>query len=249
MSELMRLRLAKGVFALLRPSCWRALARGVAPSIEHREVLRGLDCDLIMDVGANRGQFTLMAGLVHPRVRVHAYEPLPSEAAVFRAVHGDRPGVSLHVLALGDEPGEAELHVSGRADSSSLLPIGELQARLFPSTAEVGRQRVSVVTLDSLPEHWRTASRALLKLDVQGFELNVLRGATEALRHCAYVYAECSEVPLYSGQALRADVEEFLLGRGLVVVGRHNPSFADGKLVQADYLFGRVERPAPAAAP
>jgi len=239
MSDLIYLRLAKGCFALLRPACWRALARGVAPSIEHRAVLRALECDLVLDVGANRGQFTLMACLVLPQVPVQAYEPLLTEAAVFRVVHGRREGVTLHALALGDQPGEAELHVSGRADSSSLLPIGDLQARLFPSTAEVGRQKVTVATLDSLPAHWRTASRALLKLDVQGFELNVLRGATEALKHCAYVYAECSEMPLYSGQALRAEVEEFLRQQGLVVLGRHNPSFAGGKLVQADYLFGR----------
>lgn len=240
MTEITRLRFAKIWFSLTRPGCWRALTRRVAPSIEHREVLCLVNCDLVLDVGANRGQFTLMARLTHLGVPVHAYEPLPGEAKVFRAVHDGGSGITLHEMALGDQPGSAELHVSGRADSSSLLPIGELQARFFPSTAEVRTSRVPVATLDSLPTHWQDASRALLKLDVQGFELNVLRGATAALRHCAYVYVECSEVPLYVGQALRAEVEEQLLSQGFKLQGRYNPAFVEGRMIQADYLFGRV---------
>ena len=62
------------------------LARGVVPSLEHRGVLRSLDIDLILDVGANRWQFTLMARLLQPLVRVQDYEPLSGEVEVFRAV-------------------------------------------------------------------------------------------------------------------------------------------------------------------
>lgn len=233
------MRLLKAWFSATHPRCWWALAHGVAPSIEHREGLRGLDVDLVLDVGANRGQFTLMARLLLPQVPIRAYEPLSDEAAVYRLIHGVQPGIELFELALGDAEGSAVLHVSGQADSSSLLPIGELQARLFPRTAEVGTRRVAVATLDSLGGHWGYARRALLKLDVQGFELNVLRGAKVALQHCAFVYAECSEVPLYSGQALRTDVESFLRTEGFVFRARFNPSFANNRLVQADYLFCR----------
>jgi FkbM family methyltransferase len=239
MLDLLPLRLSKIGFALANPRYWPALARGVAPSVEHRKLLSGLQVDLLLDVGANRGQFSLMARHLHPNLPIHAYEPLAAEAAIYRAVFGGQAGIELHELALGDRAGMAELHVSGRPDSSSLLPIGELQVRIFPSTAEVASRRVEVATLDGLPGHWRSAQRALLKLDVQGFELNVLRGATAALRHCAFVYAECSEVPLYTGQALRAEVEGFLRLQGFSLRGRLNPSFADGKMIQADYLFGR----------
>ena len=92
-------------------------------------------------------------------------------------------GIELHEVALGEVKRTAQFHVSRRADSSSLLPIGELQSRLFPGTEERGTINVEVVPLDSLEAHWRSASRALLKLDVQGYELNVLRGARQALRH------------------------------------------------------------------
>jgi FkbM family methyltransferase len=202
-------------------------------------MLRSLAPDMVLDVGANRGQFTLMVRLLYPTMPIRAYEPLHDAVVEFERIHGRKSGIELYELALGDRTGSARLHVSGQSDSSSLLPIGELQARFFPNTTEVGIENVKVTTLDSLPVHWQTARRALLKLDVQGFELNVLRGATAALRHCAFVYAECSEVPLYTGQALRMEVEGFLQLQGFSVRGRFNPSFVGGQLIQADYLFGR----------
>lgn len=234
-----QLRLRKAWFALTHPVCWPALARSTAPSIEHRAVLREIDADLLLDVGANRGQFSLMMRLLHPDVPIHAYEPLTGEAGVYRELFGRRRDVELHLVALGSEAGEGEMHVSGRADSSSMLPIGALQSQLFPSTSEVGTRKVPVATLDSLSAHWQHASRALLKIDVQGFELQVLRGAGRALEHCAYVYVECSSVSLYDNQALFPEVAAFLESRGFTQARRANEQWSDTGLVQADYLFVR----------
>ena len=233
-------KLGKIAFSLGHPRCWSPLTKGVAPAIEHRHVLAALDCDLLLDVGANRGQFSLIARVTHPRLPIHAFEPQPGEAAIYRGIFGNDPRVSLHEVALGDREGEADLHISRRADSSSLLPIGEMQSKLFPATEEVGTHRVRVQTLDSQAPQWSGATRALLKLDVQGFELGVLKGSISALRQCAFVYAECSEIPLYTGQALFPEVAEFLKVQGFRPVRRANEQFVDGKLIQADHLFGRA---------
>jgi FkbM family methyltransferase len=211
----------------------------VAPAVEHRVLLSSVAPDLVLDVGANRGQFSLVARATHPQTPIHAFEPQPGEAAIYRKLMAHRPGIVLHELALGDQPGEADLHISRRRDSSSLLPIGDLQAKLFPATEEVGTHRVKVVTLDSLKAHWSTARRILLKLDVQGFELAVLRGAPDTLCQCAYVYAECSQVPLYTGQALYPEVVAFLAGYGFRPLQRINEQFDGDRLIQADHLFGR----------
>lgn len=240
MNKLFQLRLAKAWFSLCRPGLWRGLRLGVAPSLEHREVLQDLDPDVLLDVGANRGQFSLMARQVHPRLPIQAFEPLPAEAAVYRRIFDGQAGVTLHPVALGDASSTAALHVSRRADSSSLLPIGEMQTTLFPHTEEIGTHLVRVVRLDSMPEQWQAARRALLKIDVQGFELNVLRGAGQALEHCANVYVECSEVALYTGQALYPDIAAFLAKEGFSLTRRANEQWADGRLIQADYLFSRA---------
>lgn len=208
------------------------------PTVEHIPVLKQLDVDGILDVGANRGQFTLACRLAL-RAPIVAFEPIPQEAEVFQRVHGQTPGVRLIEAALGDHSGRARLHLSGRADSSSLLPIGARQEELFPETRAVGEIEVIVERLDRFQTHWPGCSRLLLKLDVQGFELQVLRGAPETLRNCAYVYAECSEVPLYDGQALRVEVASYLESHGFRAESRWNPHYRAGELIQADYLFAR----------
>lgn len=239
MNDLFKLRLAKLGFSLLRPACWKALLGGVAPAIEHRAVLRPLAIDGIIDVGANRGQFTLVCRMTHPGLPIVAFEPIPDEAATYRKVHGGRPHVHLIESALGKTTGTATLHLSKSADSSSLLPIGDRQKQLFRDTGEIGTIAVPVQRLDDLSDHWKGRIRQLLKIDVQGFELNVVRGAVETLKSCAYVYTECSEVALYDGQALRGEVEAFLQKQGFVIQGRYNEQKSNGQLIQADYLFVR----------
>ena len=237
--KLFALRLEKLAIALAHPVCWRALAHGVAATTEHLPILRGLKIDGVIDVGANRGQFTLACRLALPAVPVVAFEPIPTEAAAFRRVHGWSPLVRLIEAAAGESKGTAVLHLSKCADSSSLLPIGRRQVEFFGDTVEIGTINVPVQRLDDNGEGWSGRTRQLLKLDVQGFELSVLRGAVETLTSCAYIYAECSEVALYDGQALRIEVETFLNAQGFIVQGRFNDQRHGGELIQADYLFRR----------
>jgi FkbM family methyltransferase len=240
--SLIKLRLAKLWTSATRPTYWNALLSGVAPAIEHRAILRRLKVDGVLDVGANRGQFTLACRFALPGVPVVAFEPIPKEAEVFRRVHAGMPWVQLIESALGETTKRAILHLSQKADSSSLLPIGAKQTELFKDTVEVGTIDVPVTRMDDLASLWYGRNEQLLKLDVQGYELSVLRGATETLKSCAFVYAECSEIALYDGQALRADVEKFLQEHGFTMQRRHNEQWAQGQLIQADYLFSRAQK-------
>jgi FkbM family methyltransferase len=231
------LRIRKLVYSLAHPRCWKALWMRVAPSIEHREVLSRLACDFIIDVGANRGQFSLVSRLVNPGVPIVAFEPIPAEAEVFCRVTSGFKNIQLHQVAIGEKASEAEIHLSHSADRSSLLPIGEILKKLFPATDEIGTEKVPVKKLDDFKAEWERHSRILLKIDAQGFELSVLKGATETLKYCAYVYVECSEIELYVGQALYRDVATFLEQQGFRLQFRHNETVIDGELIQADYLF------------
>jgi FkbM family methyltransferase len=231
------MKLKKALFSLSHLRCWNALCLGIVPAIEHERVLARLDCDLILDVGANRGQFSLISRIVKPTIPIVAFEPIQTEAEVFRKALSGK-NVRLHCVALGEYAGEAEIHLSRKADSSSLLPIGEAQSKLF-TTDEIGTLKVPVKKLDDLKSEWQEYSRILLKIDVQGFELSVLKGSTETLKNCVYVYVECSEIELYVGQALYRDVANFLNQQGFKLQSRCTETVVDGKLIQADYLFVR----------
>lgn len=231
--------LKKLVYAATHLNCWPAAFRGVVPSIEHFQFLKSIDIDGIIDVGANRGQFSLACRSVKPRVPIVAFEPNPSEVEVYRRLLGAYKDVVIKQTALGQTRGSAVFHISGRRDSSSLLPIGPEQNRIFPGTGEVATMEVPVALLDDYCELWPASRRQLLKIDVQGFEHPVLMGAVETLRTCQYVYVECSERELYRGQVLRSGICKLLGEHGFKESSSYNPLYHDGNLVQADYVFIR----------
>jgi FkbM family methyltransferase len=214
--------------------------RGVGASVEHEAVIAALDPATVVDVGANVGQFSLMVRALCPAARIHAFEPMPDAAATFRALFAHDPKVTLHQLAVAAASGEATLHVSARADSSSLLPIGEEQLRVFPGTEEVSAMRIPTAPLDAVLTADDIAPPALMKIDVQGYELEVLRGSESLLGRFDHIYVEASFVPLYEGQPLYDEVAAFLAGHGFQEKSRHNMGFdAEGAPVQADFLFAR----------
>lgn len=218
---------------------------GVAAGVEHERLLAYLGCRTIVDVGANRGQFTLAAMTACPSARIIAFEPLPSPARVFRRVIDGQRRVTLHEIALGSARGEAVMHVSRRDDSSSLLPIGPAQRSLFPGTGEVGTACVPVARLCDVVAPEALRAPTLLKVDVQGYELEVLKGCREVIESIDFVYAECSFVELYRGQALAAEVIAWLKESGLHLAALYN-AVSDGhcRVIQGDLLFMRtVERP------
>jgi len=231
-------RIIKLYRCLTDPLFRRALlSHGVAAASEHRHVL-GEDLTTVVDIGANRGQFSLAVRRWAPGAKVFAFEPLSKPAARFRAVFRDDPMVILQHAAIGPETGEATIHVSMADDSSSLLPISEVQQRLFPGTGEIGTEAIQIGRLADFITSNDIAAPAMLKLDVQGYELEALRGSENLLECFAYVYAECSFVELYTGQALAHEVIAWLRERGFSLSGVYNMSYdRKGRAVQGDFLF------------
>jgi FkbM family methyltransferase len=232
-------KLLKVVCLLPTASYRRALRMYlVAAGVEHEAVLRGIDCRTIVDIGANRAQFALVARRCFSHARIISFEPLPAAATTFRAVFAGDDRVTLHEAAIGPTPGDATLHISGRDDSSSLLPITATQVALFPGTAEVATATVRVATLREFVSAEDIQPPAFLKLDVQGYELEALRGCEDLLDRFACVYAECSFVELYAGQALADEVIAWLRERGFRLRGVHNMEYdRGGRAIQADFLF------------
>lgn len=239
-------RLRRAVRLLPRARYRRALLRGVGAGDQHEPVLRLLAPSLIVDVGANRGQFLLAALEACPGARIHAVEPQPAALARLRSwldrePAADRARVVLHQVALADRIGMATLHVAARDDNSSLLEPTEAQLALFPGTGIAGSLTVPLTRLDSLLTAAEIGPTALLKIDVQGAEDSVLAGAGALLSRFRWVYVECSTRELYRGQRTWDAVAARLAGAGFVHAGDNNPvRDAAGVLVQADRLFART---------
>lgn len=229
---------------LLSPAYRRCLLNcGVAAGVEHESSLRILNCRTVVDIGANRGQFALVARQCFPNATIFSFEPLPGPAKQFRRVFAGDRQVLLHETAIGPRNGVETMHVSGKDDSSSLLPITPLQEQMFPGTAEVSRQRVEIGLLSKFVSPKDIAPPALLKLDVQGYELEALKGCEGLLDHFSYVYVECSFMELYAGQASADEVVAFLRERGFALNGVYNTEYdRSGRSLQADFLFAEHGR-------
>ncbi len=235
---LKRVKKLAGIF--LNPQYAQGLLYGVVSAVEHEPVLRQIDCRTVVDVGANRGQFTLMIRKCFPDVAIYSFEPLPKPAARFRRLFSGDELVKLFEVAVGPKNETATIHVSRRDDSSSLMAITALQEQVFPGTEEVSRQTVRVGPLSQFVSSQDLQSPALLKVDVQGYELQTLKGCEELLGHFAYIYVECSFVELYEGQENANDVITFLQNRGFVLKGIYNMIYdRSGNAVQGDFLFAR----------
>jgi len=238
-------RLRKYLKLLQTPACWPALLHGVAATVEHDTALGRETFATVIDVGANKGQFAVYARTRWPDARLICFEPLPGPRA--KLVRVTRGQAEIHDCALGVEPGQGLMHLATRTDSSSLLPLGTRQKAIF-GMEESGTLRVPIKRLDAclsspLPRP------ILLKIDVQGFELEVLKGATDLLPEINAVYVEASYIELYEGQALHHDIEWFLEESGYRLVGRFNAHLHQGEPVQADLLFRRPQTRASAALP
>jgi len=235
------IKLAKVARLATRPIWRHGLLHGVAATIEHLPLAKLVTPNTVIDIGANKGQFSLFAREAWPRCQVIAFEPLPGPAAKYRKVFARIPEVKLFQAAVGSEAGPMEIHLSEREDSSSLLPIAERMTGIFPEARSAGRTiTVQAGPLDRFIGAEELRGRVLLKLDVQGFELEALKGCEPYLGQVEHVYVECSYVELYRGQALIREVMNFLNERGFALVAEINLVAKNGVgKIQSDCLFRR----------
>lgn len=235
---MLALRLYKLKEIMLDRFLIKGLLHGTAAGVEHQAVLKNLDLDFILDVGANRGQFALISRKIFPDAIIHSFEPLSKPAEIFKQVFQQDQLITLHECALGREKTVREIHVTRDDDSSSLLAVNRVQSELFPGSVEVGKSSVLVMTLKEAINIQEISSKAFLKIDVQGYEMEVLLGCEEALEKIAYIYVECSFVELYSGQPLAYEVISWLLNKNFSLCGVYNLCYTQrGIAVQGDFLF------------
>lgn len=215
--------------------------RGLRHPVGRRaRLMTSLGVDLVIDVGANRGQFGLEIRRAGYSGRIVSIEPL---AAPYRqlsrlAARDDRWSVIRS--AVGPRTSSATIHVAANGGaSSSFLPMLDLHARSAPEARYVADERVEVATLDDLVQpQFGDPAAVFTKADVQGYELQVLAGGEATLRRSTLVQLEMSFLPLYETAPSYREILDFMAQHGFRLVGIE-PGFASptGALLQADGLF------------
>jgi FkbM family methyltransferase len=180
-------------------------------SLELLELITAEDVNVIYDIGAHVGTWTLLAKAIFPSAQVHAFEPLAEHQVGIRKQFAGSKDVTLHPVALGSANTSTFFHVTDASSSSSVLPL-----------ADACRLHFGLREVEQIP--------------IQLHRLDDYRGA-QCLRSAKAVLMEVSFVELYHGQPLFADVVRFMADHGFRM---HAVSIATpvGKpLLQTDVLF------------
>jgi FkbM family methyltransferase len=198
----------------------------------------------IVDAGAHHGWFFHCWKDWCPPATVHAFEPAVEAFEEARRLYGSDPDIHIHNAALSREPGMLTLNVmeQSRVSSSFLMPVEETWREIDYHHGAIAPRRVPVHRLDD----YDLGAVHLLKIDVQGFEIEVLEGATKTLARTDYVFVEAAIRPLYHGAPRFTTVHDWLDVHGFHLMAMRAWHRGNGTLVETDMLFRRNELMPPA---
>lgn len=196
--------------------------------------------DLIIDVGANKGEYTSELINLGYTGSIESFEPVDEVYGHLVKKSTSHKQWNTHKVALGDFDGEAEINIAGNINSSSLLDMLPKHMQSAPESKYVRKEKIVVMKLDTIfPTLVHKANRVFVKIDIQGYEMAMLLGAVNSLKNIKGIQIEMSLESLYKGSILYKEMIAFLEEKGFELYSIEN-GFSDpltGKLLQCDGIF------------
>ena len=197
----------------------------------------------IYDIGANEGQFAKELRYYGYAHKIISFEPLSIEHATLNNnSKSDKNWEVYERVAIGDENKNIEINISKNSVSSSILNIKNEHIDAAPESKFVSKQKVNQVKLnDVFKKISKNLSNSFLKIDTQGYEFQVLKGADQVLSNFKGVLVEVSLAELYEGQKNWIDIIEYLKSLGFKIwsIDRGFTNKKNGKTLQVDLVFFR----------
>lgn len=223
---------------VISPHPWMKAIEHFVPRDQRRVVY--------IDGGAHDGQVARMFLKHYAHLEVHAFEPnsdlLPGLTANLAQASG-----KIHQAAIGAACGHMPIHINMSPMTSSLLPRGDYGKRYFDAVTRPKETRiVPITTLDAWSEQENIDRVDILKLDLQGYELEALRGARQMLnRGITCIFTEINFVPLYEGSALFSDIDLLMREHGYRLLNLYNLATKqqDWQLSGGDALYVLDHKP------
>lgn len=211
--------------------------------IMQQRLLAGRDVQTVFDIGAYHGEWTTTYRGLFPAAQVYAFEPFPESRKVLNEAFAGESNVTIVAAAMGDAEGERSFYVNQHAATNSLLRVDErtdaslVSHELLTLQAEL---TVPVKTIDGFCQERGISRLNLLKIDVQGAEVMVLRGGADMLRRKAIdlIYTELQIMHHYQNQSHYFEVCDYLYRTGYDLYGLYNLAVSSvGRFGWADAIF------------
>ena len=215
-----------------------------AADVALRQMLSQLGITMVFDVGAHIGEYAARLRHIGYRGRIISFEPQAAAFAVLanKAIR-DRSW-NAERLALGNHVGKQELNISANSVSSSFLRVAAEMVEIETGLAQTKSETVPVTTLDHVQHRFVGPSdRVFLKIDAQGYELNILSGGDTFLTRCRAAQIEMALFPSYHEQKSLIEMIGFMHERGFRLVNLERVFWDDrtGYLIEVDGMFVRAD--------
>ncbi len=215
-----------------------------------RKILPEHKAQVVFDIGANTGDTTIEFAKVFKEASIYSFEP---DHATFETlntrVRPYQPRVKTYNFGFGSATGSKDLTINKVSGGNSFLEISPTISEFAQGawTEPVGKVSAEIRTLDEFCSENEISRIDLVKIDTQGFELEILRGGQHVITPARtnMIHIEVLFVELYKNQVFFDEVYRELLGRGFRFVGLYNRFYkpeAPHYLLWCDALFvGKID--------
>lgn len=183
-------------------------------------VLEHYKIDLVIDVGANQGQFASSLRQYGYKGEILSFEPVTNTYNILQQTRGNDPLWKTEKMALGNKPERKEIRIPNSTGMTSFLTASDYAIKTFPTEIkDYVTETIDITTLEDYVEKNKLplSKRIFLKIDTQGFDMNVLLGAQKLLPNIVGVSTELSFIQTYENMPTYLDVLTFLKNNNFVV--------------------------------
>lgn len=214
----------------------------LTPAARKRQALAVTGVDTLIDVGANKGQAGRLYRRHGFRGLILSIEPDPAACATLRTWAERYPPWDTLQCGVGDQTGSMELHVSEESQFNSLRPMTSFTTDNSPHARYLSTEQVEIRTLDDIARRFGPETTLGLKIDVQGFEAEVLAGGRETLARARYVDIELCPVPLYEGQIMMIELMQRMEAEGfsLIAIEDTYSDMSTGQVLSYNGVYARL---------
>ncbi len=201
--------------------------------------LKELNVKTVLDIGANIGEFSLIFDQIFDKPKIYAFEPLPECIKKLNDISKNYKNLKVKPFALGNSNSKEIIYVSSWAPSSSLLKMGELHKKAAPHSAGSEEIVINVKKLDDVLSPSVIENNLLIKIDVQGFERNVILGGKNIFKLAKVIIIEMSFDELYDQEPRFGELYNELIDLGFEYKGslKQSVSRIDDSFLQCDGIF------------
>lgn len=204
-----------------------------------RELTKPRPVRTIFDVGANRGDISHLYHDVFPEAEIHAFEPFPQTYGVLEENFSGATFMHCVPKALSNTEGVRQLYVNKNVDTNSLLKPTRMGLSSDSQVENLSRIDIQTTTLDIYCAQNGIERIDILKMDVQGGELDILKGAQRLLEQnkIGLIYTETYFLEQYEGHPLFHEISGLLHKYGFYLQDIYSPIYGKGCLAWADVIF------------